>query len=63
MTTFKIFCHRYPVSGILCPPEWALDDERNVVNVTPSMPIPLMGPKWHKLNRILFHRAKKIVLA
>jgi hypothetical protein len=54
MTTFKNFCQRYPVSGILCRPAKALDEERSLVKLSHIMPLPEKCAKWHKIICILF---------
>ena len=49
MTTFKIFCHRYPVSGILCQPDWAIDENHSLVKLLHIMPLAENCAKWHKI--------------
>jgi len=54
MTSFKNFCLNYPVSGILCRPEKALDDNRKFVKFKHIMPLPEKCAKWHKILCIPF---------
>jgi len=63
MTTFKIFCHTRVVSGILCQPELAIDDNCRIVNLPLILPLPEICAKWHKIVCIPFHYAKKVKLA
>jgi len=50
MTTFKTFWQWQRQSGILCPPERAIDPLTRLVKLSHILPLAENYPKWHKIK-------------